>query len=244
MGSCSSLRYYLFLTSRADDFQIAYDASTAGQKADETVSCLYDAMQHIQIKANFSKHLADQDLYPVYLSALKLSATIIECLAVAISSISSKKRGIHPQHQRLTSAVVFILAVCRNTGVADAVTKVQNAVDQYIKTICSLSATTGVHLLDNQEEQLLLQRKQLALQEDLNENFENEKLRRKKEKVLDWLYCGDPWERFSELKRVQTRFLSSGKWFLESSTFEKWVTGGTQSLICWGARTLPFVFLF
>ena len=123
-------------------------------------------------------------------------------------------------------------------------TKVGNAVDLYIKSICSLSATTGIHLLDNQEEQLRLQRKQLALQEGLNENFENEQLRRKKDKVLDWLYCGDPWERYSELRRVQSRFGRSGKWFLELSAYTQWVSGGTQSLICWGARTLPFVFLF
>jgi hypothetical protein len=126
--------------------------------------------------------------------------------------------------------------VCRNTDVANAVTKVQNAVDEYIKSICSLSVAIGVHLLDNQEEQLQLQRKQLALQEDQN-------AKEKKETVLNWLYNGDPWERYSELKRARSRFANSGTWFLESTTFGKWLSGGTQSLICWGARTLPFLFL-
>jgi len=74
--------------------QIAHDASTAGEKADETVSCLYSAMRHIQIKADFSKNLGDGDLHAVFLSALTLSATIIDCLAIAISGISSKRRGI------------------------------------------------------------------------------------------------------------------------------------------------------
>jgi hypothetical protein len=66
----------------------------ADEKADETVSCVYDAMQQIQLKGNFSKNLPDGDLKAVYLSALHLSAATLDCLTIAILSISSRKRGI------------------------------------------------------------------------------------------------------------------------------------------------------
>ena len=115
--------------------------------------------------------------------------------------------------------------------------KVQGAVDRYIQSICSLSATIGVHLLENQEELLQLQKKQLALLKSLHQSFEDEQIQAKKEKVLKWLYDGDPWERYSELKRGRSRFANSGTWFLESLAFIQWFTGETQSLICWGART-------
>jgi hypothetical protein len=59
------------------------------------VSSLYDAIQQIQLKANFSKSLADRDLDVVYLSALNLSTAVIDCLATAIHGISSKKRGMN-----------------------------------------------------------------------------------------------------------------------------------------------------
>jgi len=137
---------------------------------------------------------------------------------------------------------VFIRALSRNTDVADALSKVEKAVDRYIKSICSLSATIGVEILENQEQQLQLQRKQLALQEELNEGFGNEQVRRKKEEVLKWLYDGDPWDRYSELKRQRARFAESGAWLLHAPEFTKWFTGGTQSLICWGARILPCPF--
>jgi hypothetical protein len=142
----------------------------------------------------------------------------------------------------LTFRSVFIRALSRNTDVADALSKVEKAVDRYIKSICSLSATIGVEILENQEQQLQLQRKQLALQEELNEGFGSEQVRRKKAEVLKWLYDGDPWDRYSELTRQRARFPESGTWFLQSPEFTKWFTGGTQSLICWGARILPCPF--
>jgi hypothetical protein len=137
----------------------------------------------------------------------------------------------------LTSGSVFIRVLSRNTDVDDATTKVRGAVDRYIQSICSLSATIGVHLLENQEELLQLQKKQLALLESLQQSVEDEQRQAKKEKVLKWLYDGDPWERYSELKRGRSRFANSGTWFLESPTFREWFTGYRQSLICWGART-------
>jgi len=66
----------------------------AGEKADETLSCLYDAIRQIQLKAGFSKNLPHGDLQAVHLSALTLSSAIIDCLTTAILSISSRKRGI------------------------------------------------------------------------------------------------------------------------------------------------------
>jgi len=138
---------------------------------------------------------------------------------------------------------VFIRALSRNTDVADALSKVEKAVDRYIKSICSLSATIGVEMLENQEEQLQLQLKQLALQEELIEGFGNEQVRRKKAEVLKWLYDGDPWDRYSELKRQRERFAESGTWFLQSPEFTKWFIGETQSLICWGTRIVPCPFI-
>lgn len=81
---------------------------------------------------------------------------------------------------------------------------------------------------------------QLALQAKL---IENKQVREKKEEVLNWLYGGDPWDRYSELKRRESRFAKSGTWFLRSIEFTKWFTGETQSLICWGERILPSPFL-
>jgi hypothetical protein len=58
------------------------------------VSSLYDAIQQIQLKANFWKSLADRDLDAIYLSALNLSTAVIDCLATTIHGISSKKQGM------------------------------------------------------------------------------------------------------------------------------------------------------
>ena len=99
-----------------------------------------------------------------------------------------------------------------------------------------------MHLLENQEELLQLQRKQLVLLENLHQSFEDEQIQAKKETVLKWVYDGDPWERYSELKRTcRSRFANSGMWFMESPAFIKWLTGERQTLICWGARTLFFM---
>ena len=132
--------------------------------------------------------------------------------------------------------LVFIRVLSRNTDVDDATTKVQSAVDRYIKSICSLSTIIEVHLLENQDELFKLHRKQFALLKSLHQRIEEEKIQAKKEKVLKWLHDGDPWERYSELERDRSRFANSGTWFLESPEFIQWYTGQAQSLICWGAR--------
>jgi len=68
------------------------------------VSSLYDAIQQIQLKTNFSKSLADRDLDVVYVSALNLATAVINCLATAIHGLSSKKRGIPIVYYLLTPA--------------------------------------------------------------------------------------------------------------------------------------------
>jgi len=83
-------------------FEIAYDASTARETADEAVSYLYDAMQIGKDKL-FQTSGGSRSPWCLYLHiyALNLSA-IIDCLAIAISSVSSGRRGIRCFQRSLT----------------------------------------------------------------------------------------------------------------------------------------------
>ena len=57
----------------------------------------------------------------------------------------------------------------------------------------------------------------------------------KRQKVLDWLWKGDYWQRHEEL--VKTRVQDTGKWFLESAEFKNSVASDVSlSLICHGIR--------
>ena len=57
----------------------------------------------------------------------------------------------------------------------------------------------------------------------------------KRQKVLDWLWKGDYWQRHEEI--VKTRVQNTGRWFLGSPEFKNWTTSdGPLSLMCRGIR--------
>ena len=100
-------------------------------------------------------------------------------------------------------------AIQNNSGIKEALDRVSNAMNMYTRSVTILNA---------------------VLTRDAS-------LKKQKDKMLDWLLLGTPWEEKHKVC-LGRRVPNIGDWIREEPEFLAWLGNGSNVLLCHGSRTL------
>jgi len=111
---------------------------------------------------------------------------------------------------------------------------VQSQIDMYILSMTHLDMTVTFSIRATQEEQYDLTKRLLGNQEM---GLKLQKI----QKLLTWLYNGEPFKMPSAVTKSREEFPNRGQWVLDNPKYKNWISGQSPpQLVCRRERIILF----